>query len=266
MSFNHTIKFKIICEKTYFESDWDKTIKEYINKFSKTSYDNNQFNISFLDLYISEEIKESCEIENKIYMNNILIINENLKLSQIIEQNKIKNYQPLIPVYCIVHITCISFTVFITDEDRSYPFINYLEENNIKRACWTIGGNCIDVKNYYFEQEVEIIGYLDHQKGCKILNCDLITYKSSCDGTLINLVNRSSLLELVIITPDNKKNSCSMMIPMISNKNIIFDKCINNLYKIPEEFNNLTPIDFDLYYIWQIKKIYNQWKCYKSFP
>ncbi len=252
------IRFKLIYKYSFLvRSDISDSLEDYMKQIGYISKFDQKYLYKFYDFY---------KVESKIFMNDEFISNKKRKLCDIIVEDKIPVYPNVLCkdlLYKINEEIWITYSKKISYEELSKPIINYLEHHHIKRACWTISGVPVNVKKNYFDPMSEMIGHMVHHKDCEITKCDIVTYNSGYDGMYLYIDSRCHFVEIIVIvsdprdevTPRDKLNFCiNIDIPEICDKNRIINECVDNIYMLPQEYNHLRFIDFDLYYVMKHKK------------
>lgn len=208
----------------------------------------------------SDGHKTIGEVCNEVYIDGKLITDYDRRLCEF-RYNKfhqyVRGFQNSYYEYEYVSIEYLAETLEceLSDQDLKKPIIDYLMSKNIKRACWSVDNQWINVKTTCFDTILEkgfigkkIIGYNWHwqakQGGCDETNCDLV----QCN-------DRFNLIEPVIITTRSKQyffkfvtlgysTMFKMRVPVITKKNQILKLFLDTMGT-----NEYMMMDFDLYYI-----------------
>ncbi len=203
---------------------------------------------SKINVYLKDE-RKLIDVDKKI-SDYVQIDNEN-------ENNNFsKQYVEII----------IEINNFVThklcDRELNEPIINYLINNNIQRACWSMLVKDklvnVNVKNTFNNYDTSsFIGYKNHLE-CNINDCDLITYE--CESKKLYFQNNKKNIVIdsrfgsyefkFIILQKNYKYDKLLSMPIICNKNTILEKFLKGFNA--NYIQNIRTIDLELY--WAIKK------------
>lgn len=192
---------------------------------------------------------ENQELERKVYFCGQLVIDLDKNINDFALE-LVKN-RPDVPI--VVDEIWETKKFELSDNDFKRPIIDFLLSNNIKRACWTINGKWINVRNTFFNPGNKLVGYCDHKKGmCDPIMCDLITYYKKLNQCIIpqgvqvfrRIDHRCKSYDFRFITSDYSK-SCKMNVPVIANRKAVIQLFLNMEGMTKEH----SLMDFDLYFI-----------------
>lgn len=223
----------------------------------------------WIDNPYDTKINEYTSIQIKVYAHDKLIDNLDQTFFDLVSADKTLLDEPRSKYgyFCrkdYILVTMKRLITIVKDlsiDEMDNSIVNFLDANDIKRACWMVEGNPLDINNSFnhYNSSDKYVGYDHHKLNCNINKCDLITCSSSYDGMRCIMTDRSKVFNSMFlidgkIDPSTNNFFDLIQLPLLCNKQTIIKKFLEDVALYCEHgddtfYKSLKANEIDVYFV-----------------